>query len=439
MHAPRPLGGNEKAFWRLSDASPLTCALIAHVRPGLDPARVEEALLHLQARHPLLRAQIELRDGQPWFVWPDKVPPIPLEQRPADRAAWAADVERELARPIPWDRAPLERAVLLDHGDGCTLVMLLHHAIGDGMSGLAALRDVLWDATTGRPRSTTVYARSVAAESALPSRARGLRGGLRRLGTLANLAADGFRHRDPLKCPVRRAAAPHERTYHVEPRVFDAAQTSAISDRARASGSTVQGAIGAAMLMGVARAAGVRDERAITFGSPINVRDRLEPSMGEQMGLYLAASHYRGPLGPRTRFWDLARAIRGRIAEDLDSGRAVDALPLIDLFTRSLGGDKVSAQEFGRKWAEANGTTGLTNIGKIDIDAPPGFTIERVHAVAFPSGLDVFNAVASAYAGSLCLAFNWPEPCFDRSGALALVDDIERTLRAAVAGDPTVG
>jgi len=215
--------------------------------------------------------------------------------------------------------------------------------------------------------------------------------------------------------------------------------TAGLTTRARAAGSTVHGAIGAAMLMGVARAAGVGGERTVVFGSPINVRARLAPPPGEQLGMYLGVSTFRGTISPHTRFWTLARAIRERIAADLDSGRALAALPLIDLFTRTIGGDGVSAQEFARRWADSNGTTGLTNIGKIELEAPPGLAIERVHHVAFPSGLDLFNALSSAYAGSLSLNFNWPEPAFDPTSARALIDDIVGRLRAAVDGDPPLG
>jgi len=439
-HDARPLGGNEKAFWRLSEASPLNFAAVAHVRPGLDGDRVRAALVALAARHPLLRAQIELRGGDPWFVWPTAAPAVPVDERAVDRAGWQPVVEAELRRVIPWQRAPLARALLLDHGaDGATLALVLHHAIGDGLGAVHAMRDVLWHAATGAPRSAVSHGPSRAAESALPSTARGLRGGWKRLGLLAGVVADSRRQGDPLRAPVLRPAAPHERTFHLEPRSFDAATTAALAGRARAAGSSVHGAVGAAMLIGVARAAGLRGERVVAFGSPINLRDRLSPPIGEQLGMYLGVSQYRDTVSPATRFWHLARGIRERITEDLDSGRAVDALPLIELFYKSLGGKDVSNEQFGRRWADGNGTTGLTNIGRIDFDAPPGVAIERVHTVGFPSGLDVFNALASAWAGSLLVSFNWCEPCFDRAGALALVDDIAATLRAAVDGDPAIG
>ncbi len=441
-HQARALGGNEKAFWRLNESGSLNCAVLAHLGPGstLVPERVRAALAALQARHPLLRAHIEVRAGQPWFVWPQAVPVLTLETRSVARDVWKHVIENELRRVIPWTQAPLGRALLLEHGsEGATMALFFHHSIADGKAVIAALRDVLWHAVTGSAQSTVVHQRSLPSESALPTRSRGVFGGLRRLRLVAGLAADGLRERerDPVKVPVKQVAAPHERTYHVEPRGFDAKLSAALAARARSVGSTVHGAIGAAMLFGVARAAGVRSERVVTFGSPINVRERLSPPMGEQMGLYLGASHFRGTIAPGTRFWTLARAIRERIAEDVDSGRAVDALPLIHLFYQSLGGDKATAIDFGRKWAEANGTTGLTNLGRIDVEPPPGLTIERVRCLGFPSGLDVFNALASSYAGSLMLDFNWPEPCFDRASALALVDDIVGTLRAAVHGEPS--
>jgi hypothetical protein len=439
-HDPRPLGGNEKAFWRLDEASTLNFAVVAHVRPGLDPARVRAALDGLQARHPLLRARIELRDNAPWFVWPAEVPPIRLDRHAIDRDAWPEFLSQNLRHALRWRQAPLARALLLDHGArGASLALVLHHSIGDGRSAVAAIRDLLWEAVTGQPRSATVFERSVACEDALPRRTRGLGGAWRRTKLLGQLVAEGVTFRDRLKCPVLRDAAPHERTYHVEPRVYDVATTSALSARARAERSTVHGAIGAAMLFGMARAAHLDRERTVVFGSPIDVREKLEPPIGDQIGMYLAASQFVGKVSPTSRFWDVARRVRDRIAKDVETGRAIDALPLVSLFYASLGGDKGSPEEFGRKWAASNGTTGCTNLGRIDIEPPPGLTIERIHTVAAPSGLDIFNGFASSYGGSLQVSYNWPDPCFDRPTALALIDDIDAMLRAAITGDPELG
>src|SRR5206468_5578705 len=108
-------------------------------------------------------------------------------------------------------------AVLLVHGArGASLALIFHHSIGDGVGAVAAIRDVLWEATAGRPWSPIVYERSVACEQALPRRTRGARGALRRTRILGQLIAKGVRFRDRVKCPVVAPAAPHERTYHVE-------------------------------------------------------------------------------------------------------------------------------------------------------------------------------------------------------------------------------
>ena len=436
-HPARPLGSNEKAFWRLSESSPLNFAVLARVRPGLDPDRVRGALAALQTRHPLLRARIERRGADPWFVWPDAPPAIPLEVQTVDHAAWKPPIEDALRRVVAWDQAPLARALLLDHGDGATLVLLFHHSTADGVGATYAVRDLLWHATTGATHSPAVHARSVAAESALPARSRGLRGGLKRLGVLAGIATAG--RQPPLRYPMRRFSAPHERTFHTDPVDLDEATTAALAARARATGSSVHGAISAALLFAVARAAGLDGERTVALGSPINVRDQLSPPVGEQLGMYLGVSQFRGAVAPSTRFWDLARAIRARITDDVETGRAVDSLPLMELFYRALGGTAVSPQEFGRKWAESNGTTGVTNVGRIEMPAPPGVTIDHVQPIGFPSGLDVFNVLASSWNGRLLAQLNWSEPGLDRAGAMALIADMDATLRAAAAGDPILG
>src|SRR5689334_1292470 len=136
MHEDRPLGANEKAFWKLDQASPLTFTVLAQLTRGgarLDDAALTRALAGLQARHPLLRARIEVRGGKPWFAFVADPAPVPITRVSVPLAGWQEAFETQLRQRIPADRAPLARAVVLDHGDdAATFAVLYHHSIGDG-------------------------------------------------------------------------------------------------------------------------------------------------------------------------------------------------------------------------------------------------------------------------------------------------------------------
>src|SRR5262249_50216032 len=77
--------------------------------------------------------------------------PIPLRivnDDPARR--WEAEVAEELATPFDSGRAPLIRAVLIQRAADAAFILVAHHSIADGLSLAYALRDTL-DALAGRP------------------------------------------------------------------------------------------------------------------------------------------------------------------------------------------------------------------------------------------------------------------------------------------------
>lgn len=126
-----------------------------------DTARFQRALDAVQARHPLLRSRIiEPRRSWPRFQLDPAAPALPLEV--LDAACdidWEQIALRHSEQPFEDARAPLCRWTVLIHpsGDGFDIVASFHHAIVDGMSMLALLREI-FDQLSGQAEALSVCA-----------------------------------------------------------------------------------------------------------------------------------------------------------------------------------------------------------------------------------------------------------------------------------------
>lgn len=115
----------------------------------------------------MLRVRITTDEiGQPKFVETDDEIPLRLVARTDDQH-WQAELEVELARLLDWQVAPLLRVVLLQSGAESELMIICHHAIADGLSGVYLMRDIL-QGLAGKTFEWSDLSAALSLESALP-------------------------------------------------------------------------------------------------------------------------------------------------------------------------------------------------------------------------------------------------------------------------------
>src|SRR5260370_12276243 len=126
--------------------TPFTSVSCMQLLGRLEEGRRRQALARLEAKHPLLRCVSE--DGAdsegPRFVMQDRPAPIPLRivERTHDDH-WQTEVRREWVAPFDASRDPLVRLVWLRASEGNEPIVVGHHCICDGQSGLTLLRECL--------------------------------------------------------------------------------------------------------------------------------------------------------------------------------------------------------------------------------------------------------------------------------------------------------
>jgi Condensation domain len=436
--AVRALSGMERGIYEVDLGAPLNFTTASRVSGPLTAELIRLGLPAVRARHPALRWRI-FRDaaGVPHFH-EGGAPELTVREARGENHLF--ELEWEINTPIDASVGPLVRFALVECGAGGRwLLVTLHHAIGDGMSGAFLVRDLVQacaQAAAGRAPALEPLEAGGAMDLTLPASARGLPGLENHLRFVGREAWLQVRHGKTLR--VRRdlpgETFAYQRRARVIPRAFDAAFGDRLGTRARAESTTVHGALAAAMLLEILADAG--EARAcVTFGSPANVRANLVPAVGEQVGFYASMIAFRGLVRADASFWDVARAVRRQAEAELARGGQLSILALMSAAGRSVMGiGKVPPRTLIERWERTvPATTGLTNLCRVPIEPVHGpFTLECCYFAVSPSALGDFLATATSLHRRIDWIFIWPDPVMTEAHALALVDGIVARLERAL-------
>jgi hypothetical protein len=278
----------EKLFWLLDETSQVHFVIAAEIIGTRPVEDWREALRAVQRRHPLLSVFIHPHGYvHPAFHLAEGEIPLRIVVASPDYR-WEQELENELATPFDATRAPLVRTVLVQQGPKNVFILASHHSIGDGLSGLIFLRDLL-QALSGQPL--------------LP---------LQTPATPDHLL--GVAPAGPAEEPVAWAGTPQEPPLFtrraearpvVERRAFSPALTSRLVQRSRAEGTTVHGALSAALVLAGRAVAGGWGQQPVRLVSPASFRQAL--GTDEELAQYIVERTVVYPPQPAGGFWELAR------------------------------------------------------------------------------------------------------------------------------------
>jgi NRPS condensation-like uncharacterized protein len=296
----RALGAREHMFWLMDQKHPVHLTVTAEVKGITKAQNWRNALDALQKRHPILSTSIKRNEeGQPALYQVDAAP-IPL--RVVDGSVqehWELELDREMALPFTLEQAPLIRTVLIHKPQSAVLIIIAHHAIADGMALVFLIRDLL-QVLSGE--QIEVFSFSSSGEellNKLPKSEEIVQAEASQAGAPAAEPAL-YREDDGL---APRATA----------RKLDENLTAALRERARREGTTVQGALCAALVLAGRKTSSTWRKQSVRVMSPVNARAHL--GAGEACGLYLGAgAMIRFQPGASGDFWELARFSKQKIS-----------------------------------------------------------------------------------------------------------------------------
>lgn len=431
----RRLGELERMVWRIGEVCGFNCVVALSLHGRLEEHVVRRALDIVQAGHAILNAHVEDARGLAFVTeGTPRIPLCSLERK--DDEHWHRTVEEELNTPFARPLGPLVRVVHLASAEQSDLVVTMHHVASDGATAVRFVAELLAAMERlhgGAEPAVEMRQLSPSLESVLPVAVRGMRGRWRTLlVTAAQLARAVVRA--PMKMPVERMAGFGARRSRLVCRRLSAETTAALVATCRRAGTSVHGALAAALLQAVAAACGKPATARLCLVSPLDMRPLLRPRPADEMGLLTGAAFVVEDVRPRGELWSLARRLRNRIVAERDGGDACCGAAGRSLLSLPVRGGRLAARLLDHPvW----GAAGLSNLGTLALpEAGGGLRLTRFRGVVStgPYGSLVY-LVVSTWRGELELVLAYSEPLVSATRATGIVDDTVSRLEAAVAGE----
>ena len=432
----RRLGRSERTLFDIDRVAPLNFTTVGRIRGPLTDALVQSALTATVGRHPHLTHRLVLEpSGEAWL----REGGAPPSLRFVMGGDWVTEADREVNQVLAAATGPLVQCVVIEHAPlDHTVLLTFHHCVGDGFSGAYLMRDLMQGASAAMPGSTTSQLVPLpdlpSVDDLMPPPSRGLRGWIAQLIFMLRLAWNFVRLGPAHVIRDDRTALAHQRRARVIPVVLDRSVSTALAERARAEGTTVHGALSAALILAMCNDASPTQPTRVGFASPVNVRKELQPAVGQNLGLFVSMATWEGMVAPATNLWELARDVRGSLVRDQERGLPLAALRSTALMAWGLGAGQVPPTELAARMEKRIlSTGGLTNLGRLDLETRFGeLNIEELHFLTCPSGLGAWVSTATSINGKLFWNFTFCEPAIAEGHARALAGDAVARLEAAL-------
>jgi hypothetical protein len=245
-----------------------------------------------------------------------------------------------------------------------------HHSIGDGLSTIYLIRDILQEISTPG-RTHEILPERLSWEELIPFSKKGS------INSNAIAKTAPTPKINPSNAGIDRNRVSNKKEIQESQRSsilhwnFSREETSAFVSGCRKQQTSIQSALCAAFLLTIAEQMNYPEAEIHKCLSPCNVRKYLVPEIGEDFGLYISSLLTTHTLKPETNFWDLTREIKhqlhewtaGKLFEDIprsrtflstqpDPQKVYDQINNIKLVVTNLGSLNIP-QEYGSLSLEA--------------------------------------------------------------------------------------
>jgi NRPS condensation-like uncharacterized protein len=424
----RPLGLAEALWWRINQACSSTFLMVAQIQGKVDLARLQTALNHVATLHPILQANIQLINRQP-YLFKTICPTIPLNViARQDAKHWQQVAQAALDVPFSSQDPLLWRVIAVHDEQHTTLMIVFDHSISDAKSGLVIIEQVLQH-HEGLLQAEPQPLKG-AYEHRLPARTLWQR--------LPHHTQQALRMLKPI--PAADFAQTSDQALHTRLAIHQVhpAQTKALVQLCRAHQTTMQGLLGALYVRAAHRL--VADPSLpIKLGSSVSVRAMLQdavPKGQTDHEVGFMAFGVESLHNNNTDVWALAREVNQQIAAQMQPDHVYFGLWLRKiLFHITPTPDKL-LQTLTKS---AKSVIHLTNIGNTGLAAQYG-SLHLQHCFHLPPvrhyHKPVFCMTVSSHQGTLQLNLAWAEPVTAPSLAQALMQDIQLGIQTLLSCAP---
>ncbi len=405
-----------------------TIMTISRIKGSLGEEIVRQALDLIQCRHPRLNSRIVGSLDSLRFET-EGTPKIPLRVvNKFHNEQWQEVVEEEMNEKFDSSQYLLRTTLVQVESEKSTSYLLttVDHAIADGLSSIQLHSEVLTYCKTLASGEQVTQVASLPelqpVEELVPESMKGFRGAINSASYLLREVFQTFWYRPKnlgfeqcVPIELRRGGMIHKQ--------LDPQLTQQLVNLCRKEGTTVHGALCAAMLFAAAKkiTAGNRCDVSVNCSSAIDLRKRLQPVVGNEylstLASWLTSFH---TLRTHTSFWELAQDVKQQLEAGIERNNIFGNV----LMFRKIVELSVSQHN------EVSATVLLTNIGRVNIPKVYGpFILEEISFVPAASlYVGVFSAAVATFEGKMLLNFFFSEPSISRDTMESLVDSVMSCL-----------
>lgn len=437
----RNLSPSEKLWWILDQECRCNFVIHARITGPIQEELLRQSLDAVQTRHPMLRVCVE-RDGWNSLSFKTRsVQGIPLRTVEEPPDAWITQAEKELHEELRVHAGPLVRCTLVCHSlEDHTVLIAFHHSIGDALSGSFLMRDLTQAmalAYSGEKCELLPLPPKREMNAYFPEWARGWKGRWLYVKFGGRMLGEAMRYGKPVLPKFDQKAPPKARRARIIAQELDPDFINRLHERARAQHTTLHGALLAAQILAIAHDRQDTREKPYLIGSPVNLRKRLHPPVGEDVGFFVTIGASAILAKPDTAFWPLAKAAREELWECVEMGEPfvyVKQHKDLSRITSLLGLGPFGRLMYARAAASLTfGGLSFSNIGVVDIDHQLGpFTIESLGFFASPSSLSSMIACAATIKNKSTWNFVGMEPLLSREHTQRIASKAMEVLTKAV-------
>ena len=226
---------------------------------------------------------------------------------------------------------------------------------------------------------------------------------------------------------------PPHRQFIILPERLTVAQTEALVARCKKEGVSVHAAVCVAWLRALIEKTG-RDSGVGMVSSPVNLRERLAFPVGETSGLFLSLVETSVDCGPENDFWDVARAFKQKLGDDLcDEILFFRLLLFSKIFAKISPSDRqITAKLLFSSPIEYDFS--ITNLGRIPISEHNGaFQVEAFYGPLVNSSKYERTVGVSTAGGRMSLSLIFRKSMMEPARGKALIGRALEILTEAAA------
>ncbi|MEO1185744.1 MAG: condensation domain-containing protein [Cyanobacteria bacterium J06636_27] len=403
-------------------AASLNIVTISRIKGFINEELLRQALDIIQSRHPLLNARIIAKSNSFWFAAGAGKITLSVKNKQHVKE-WEEVVIEELNQKINSDEYLLRILLIRIEGEEniCYLITTIHHAIADASSCIQLHSEILTNyqkISEGKVQDTVNKLTQLPSiYKLIPQPIKSLTGQISNILYLLRLKLQLLRYK-PITVGFERSVALESRSCGMVHKKLGSEFTIRFLEICRQQKTTVQAALGAAILFAVARKNNnQRKNNYFSFRSSVNLRSRLQPQISsENLGAVTSTILSFHKVQVKDNFWDLARDIKLKLEKGLANGEAFKHLfvfkSIMKYFLKNPHQPTVSAA--------------LTNIGRINIPHNYGqLELEEISFVPSQAAFGgVFAAAVSTFREQMLLNFMFSQPSISYETVENMADDM---------------